>query len=63
MVWTVNDPLGMSVAAGRGVDAIITDEPALAVDILEQRNRLEPAQRTMLGLAELFDRPSLVVDQ
>mgnify|MGYP001820150677 CR=1 FL=1 len=63
MVWTVNDPLGMSVMAGRGVDAIITDEPALAVDILRQRHELEPAQRLMLSLAELFDRPSLVKEQ
>ena len=63
MVWTVNDPLSMSVMAGRGVDAIITDEPAIAVDVLQQRRDLEPAQRVMLTLAELFDRPSLVMDQ
>jgi glycerophosphoryl diester phosphodiesterase len=63
MVWTVNDAMGMSVMASRGVDAIITDEPAMAVSLLEQRKQLEPAERLMLALAEFFDRPSLVVEQ
>jgi len=63
MVWTVNDALGISVMAGRGVDAIITDDPGLAVEILEQRKELEAHGRLMLGLAELFDRPSLVREQ
>jgi glycerophosphoryl diester phosphodiesterase len=63
MVWTVNDPLGITAAAGRGVDAIITDKPALAVSILEQRARLEPAERVILAVAEIFDRPSLLAEQ
>jgi glycerophosphoryl diester phosphodiesterase len=63
MVWTVNDALGISVMAGRGVDAIITDDPGLAVEILAQRRELEAHGRLMLGLAELFDRPSLVSEQ
>ncbi|MBW1753307.1 MAG: hypothetical protein JRJ46_09425 [Deltaproteobacteria bacterium] len=28
-VWTINDPIQMSVMISRGVDGIITDEPAL----------------------------------
>lgn len=63
MVWTVNDAVGMSVMFSRGVDAIITDEPALAVSILEQRAELEPAQRLMMHLADVFDQPSLYQEQ
>jgi len=63
MVWTVNDALGIATMAGRGVDAIITDEPALAVSLLEQRRELEPSKRTLLALAELFDRPSMLKEQ
>jgi glycerophosphoryl diester phosphodiesterase len=63
MVWTVNDALGIATMAGRGVDAIITDDPALAVSLLAQRRDLGPSQRTLLALAELFDRPSLLKDQ
>ncbi|MEJ2402612.1 MAG: glycerophosphodiester phosphodiesterase family protein, partial [Xanthomonadales bacterium] len=29
-VWTVNDPVSVAVMASRGVDGIITDEPAMA---------------------------------
>ena len=47
----------------RGVDAIITDEPVLAVSILEQRVQLEPAQRLLMYLADVFDRPSLYQEQ
>jgi len=63
MVWTVNDAVGVSTMASRGADVIITDEPALAVGLLEQRRRLEPAERLLLNLAELFDRPSLLREQ
>lgn len=62
-VWTVNDALGISTMASRGVDAIITDEPALAVSLLEQRRDLDPHERMLLALAELFDKPSLVKEQ
>ncbi len=63
MVWTVNDAVGMSVMFGRGVDAIITDEPALAVSVLEQRTELNPAERLLMHLADVFDRPSLYREQ
>ncbi|NNJ77991.1 MAG: hypothetical protein HKP19_01915 [Xanthomonadales bacterium] len=61
--WTVNDAVGISAMAGRGVDAIITDEPALAVNLLEHRRLLDPHERMILALAELFDRPSLLAEQ
>jgi len=63
MVWTVNDAVGMSVMFSRGVDAIITDEPALAVSILEQRANVEPVQRLLMHLADAFDQPSLYREQ
>ena len=63
MVWTVNDAVGISAMASRGVDAIITGEPALAVELLEHREQLDSPQRLVLTLAELFDRPSLIQEQ
>lgn len=63
MVWTINDAVGISNMMGRGVDAIITDDPALAISILEQRQDLEPIQRLLMQLADVFDQPSLYKEQ
>jgi glycerophosphoryl diester phosphodiesterase len=63
LAWTVNDALGISAMASRGVDAVITDEPALAVSLLEQRKNLGAHERMLLALAELFDKPALVQEQ
>jgi glycerophosphoryl diester phosphodiesterase len=63
MVWTVNDAPGMSSMISRGADVIITDEPALALSVLKQRTNLEPAQRFLLYLADIFDQPSLIQEQ
>jgi len=63
MVWTVNDAVGLSSMAARGVDTIITDEPALGVSIMQQWEQLEPSQRLLLQLADIFERPSLYQDQ
>ena len=52
-----------AVVMSRGADGIITDEPALAVNLLEQRRELKPGERALLALAELFDRPELLKDQ
>ncbi|PRY22965.1 glycerophosphoryl diester phosphodiesterase [Aliiruegeria haliotis] len=49
-VWTVNDPLGMSQMASLGVDGLITDEPALAREVLSQRAGLSSVERLVLGL-------------
>jgi len=63
MVWTVNDAVGMSIMFGRGVDAIITDEPALAVSVLQQRTELNSAQRLLMLLADVFDQTSMYHEQ
>jgi glycerophosphoryl diester phosphodiesterase len=49
-VWTVNDPLSMSQMASLGVSGLITDEPALAREVLEQRAALGAAERLVLAL-------------
>lgn len=51
-VWTVNDPLRMSAMMSMGVDEIITDEPALARQVLADRAAMSSAQRLLLLLAE-----------
>jgi len=63
MVWTINDAVGMSNMMGRGADAIITDEPALAVHVRQQRKELEPAQRLLMQLADIFEQPFHYGDQ
>jgi glycerophosphoryl diester phosphodiesterase len=63
MVWTVNDAPGMSSMISRGADVLITDEPALALSVLKQRADLEPAQRLLMYLADVFDQPSLIREQ
>ncbi len=53
-VWTINDPLGMSVMMSRGVDSIITDDPGLARSVMVWREDLNPAERVILSLAYWF---------
>jgi glycerophosphoryl diester phosphodiesterase len=53
-VWTVNDPVTMAVMVGRGVDGLITDQPALAKQVVAQRSELNAAERLMLEFAEIF---------
>lgn len=43
-VWTVNDGETMSALALRGVDAIVTDEIALAREVLDEHNGMSSAQ-------------------
>lgn len=50
-VWTVNDPLQMSQVMSQGVDGIITDEPALAREVIKARSELNSAERIALWLA------------
>lgn len=54
LVWTVNDAIGMSQMMSRGVDGIITDDPALGVEVLRQRAALTPVERLLLELADEF---------
>jgi glycerophosphoryl diester phosphodiesterase len=53
-VWTVNDALTMSKMMSRGVDGILTDRPALAKAVLEQRAQMSPPERLLLELAGIL---------
>jgi glycerophosphoryl diester phosphodiesterase len=53
-VWTVNEPISISTMAGRGVDSIITDKPALARQVLKHRKNLSSVERLLIELAEVF---------
>jgi glycerophosphoryl diester phosphodiesterase len=67
-VWTVNDPVQMSVMMSRGVDGLITDEPALVRKVQEIRDGLTPLGRIVIwvageaGLLKGWDPPSTVED-
>ena len=41
----------MSMLIGRGVDGLLTDKPALARSVLEQRAQMRPVERLLLQLA------------
>jgi len=49
-VWTVNDPIRMSVMMSRGVDGIITDEPARARSVVLAREELGPFGRLLVWI-------------
>jgi glycerophosphoryl diester phosphodiesterase len=60
-VWTVNDPVTMSVMISRGVDNIITDYPDRARQVLADRASLSPVERMMLELTVFLGKtPPLV---
>jgi glycerophosphoryl diester phosphodiesterase len=50
-VWTVNDAPTMSTMMSHGVDGLITDKPALARSVLEQRSQMSAPERLLLELA------------
>jgi glycerophosphoryl diester phosphodiesterase len=56
-VWTVNDPATMSVMMSRGVDGILTDDPALARRVLAERAEMSAPQRLLLEIATLLGTP------
>ena len=62
-VWTVNDAVTASRMIGRGVDGLITDDPALVSSVLQQRAQLSPAERLLLELADVIGINPKVVDQ
>jgi glycerophosphoryl diester phosphodiesterase len=55
-VWTINDPVEMSAMASRGVAGLITDRPATACTVLEQRAELNPGARLLVELAARFGK-------
>ncbi len=56
-VWTVNTPEVMMRMIERGVDNIITDDPALLVRVIKERNALSKPELLGLRLRVLFDKP------
>lgn len=50
-VWTVDDPIQMTVMLSRGVDGIITDKVALARRVMDIRSSLTPLGRLIAWLA------------
>jgi glycerophosphoryl diester phosphodiesterase len=53
-VWTVNDAVSLSSWMSQGVDGVITDEPALARQVLAQRAELSTGERLILRAATWF---------
>ncbi len=47
-VWTINDRAAMSRMLSLGVDGLITDRPALARQVLEEREKLDIMQKVAL---------------
>jgi glycerophosphoryl diester phosphodiesterase len=56
-VWTINDALSLSEWMSRGVDGVITDEPALARDVLAQRAEMSSGERLLLSAVSYFGLP------
>ncbi len=56
-VWTINDPEVMLRMIERGVDNIITDDPALVARVQRDRNALDAAEILGLRLRVLFAKP------
>jgi glycerophosphoryl diester phosphodiesterase len=56
-VWTVNEPEVMLRMIERGVDNIITDDPALLARVIEERRGLSRPALLGLRLRVLFDIP------
>ena len=56
--WTINDPMMMSAMMSRGVDNLITDLPALAIEIRRQRAAMDPLERLIVTAAALVGMKS-----
>ncbi len=56
-VWTVNDRLSLFKMMSLGVDGIITDEPALARQVMAERAELNPVERLLIHTATLLGKP------
>jgi len=56
-VWTINDRVSMFRMFSLGINGIITDEPAIAREVLEERVDMSTAERLLVHTAVLFGRP------
>ena len=52
--WTVDNPVTMSRMISMGVDGLITNQPALARQVMERRNALSAPERLLLWVADSF---------
>ena len=57
LVWTVNDALSMSRWMSLGVDGVITDEPALAREVLQERGEMSSVQRLLVSASLFLGKP------
>ena len=56
-IWTINDALSMTGWLSKGVDGLITDEPAMARKVMAQRAQLGPTERLLLSASLFFGKP------
>lgn len=56
-VWTVNDKMSMFQMMSLGVDGLITDEPALARQVMAERSELNSIERLLIHTAVLLGKP------
>jgi glycerophosphoryl diester phosphodiesterase len=57
LVWTINDATALYKWMSMGVDGVITDEPALAREVLTERTEMSPAQRLLMNAAVYLGKP------
>ncbi|KAA0141580.1 glycerophosphodiester phosphodiesterase [Gimesia chilikensis] len=62
-VWTVDDPAMMSQMMNRGVDGLLTNVPAVAKQVIQERESLTPAERLLVEVALLFQQPQAELEQ
>ena len=63
LVWTVNDPTTVFAMISRGVDGIITDDPAMAKRTVAFFNEMTGVERLMAELAILIGAVELDDDE
>ena len=56
-VWTVNSKMSMFRMMSLGVDGIITDEPALARQVMAERSELNVVERLLIHTAVILGKP------
>lgn len=56
-VWTVNDPVSMSRMISLGVDGLITDEPEMARNVIQEREKMSTLERLLIHTSQLFGEP------
>ena len=62
-VWTVDDPVSMSLLMNRGVDGLITNRPEVAKEVLKQRSNMSSTDRLLTEIAGLLGKPPKYEEQ